>query len=728
MEIASTLKLTIQHEQDLAISAGAFVVSNPNATQADFLRWTSSARAFQRYPEVVGIAELKIVSASQLNAFATQARTDPAGPLAANGAFLVTPVGNRPYYCLATASEARGGPSTTPAAFDFCATELGAPLIKARDTGLSAYLPYGTGKNTELVVGTPVYRGGVTPSTVQARREEFLGWTGTSIKPSMILEAALINHPSTGVAFHYVSSSSRVTLNAGKVPVGAQAATTDLHNGWHVVVFGQVASSALFANDNAIGLLFGGFVLSLLLATVFFLLGTSRTRALLLVHERTEQLRHQAFHDPLTGLPNRALILDRIKMMLARSHRDLIPMAALFIDLDDFKDINDTLGHEVGDQLLVVVAARLATVLREADTVGRLGGDEFVVLLGGSSMDAGAEVVAKRILDAFGTPFEIPGNAPLSITASIGIATGGRPTPDELLRDADIALYQAKGAGKHRAVTFTASMQDAVDDHRYLDVDLHAALEAGEFFLLYQPIVDLSTGAIMGVEALVRWRHPRRGVVEPSDFIPALESSGLIVAVGNWVLREACLQGALWQRRSHRLIVSVNVAAAQLEQHRFVDDVKGALSASGLDPTLLTLELTETTLMRDPGASAARLKLLKAIGVHIAIDDFGTGYSSMTYLQRFPIDILKIDYSFVSDITDRDDSAALVHTLVQLGKVLELTTTAEGVETEEQRMWLRAEGVDRGQGFLFGRPMKAGAVIDLLEDEVDHFELPFALT
>lgn len=446
------------------------------------------------------------------------------------------------------------------------------------------------------------------------------------------------------------------------------------------------------------------------------------------MHERTEQLRHQAFHDPLTGLPNRALIFDRIKLMLARSRRDLTPVAALFLDLDNFKDINDTLGHAVGDQLLMSVATRLSAELREADTVGRLGGDEFVVLLEGASLTAGAEAVAKRIIDAFESPFQIPGYPPLCITVSIGIATGGRPTPDELLRDADIALYEAKQNGRNRAVVFAAPMQDAVDDHRYLDVDLRGALDADEFFLLYQPVVDLSTGAINGVEALLRWRHPGRGVVQPDDFVPALETSGLIVPAGNWALREACRQGAEWQRRSHRLMVSVNVAVAQLEHGLFVDEVRRALSTSHFDPSLLTLELTETALMHDVRASAARLRLLKTLGVHIAIDDFGTGYSSMAYLQRFPIDVLKIDGSFVSHITDTDDSAALVHTLVQLGKVLGIASTAEGIETEQQKVWLRSEGVENGQGFLLGRPMKAEAVTELLEDRVDSFKVSVALT
>ncbi len=713
-EIASTLKLAIQHEQDLVVSAGGFAVRDPNATQAEFVQWTSSVRAFERYPEVVGVAELALVPSSQLSAFSSRAIADPTGPLAADGTFQVTPPGNRPYYCLATATQSRT-PSTTPAGFDFCDTELGPQLLKARDSGQAAYVPYGTGKSAELVLGTPVYRGGAVPGTVQARRDAFIGWTGTSILPSVVLATALADHPSTAVSLRYGTGPSAVAFRAGSPPSGAQSAVIGLGNGWHVQVSGTASGDGTFTDRYALALLLAGIVVSLSLGIVLYVLGTSRSRALQLVRERTDELHHQAFHDSLTGLPNRALILDRAGQMLARARREQSPIAAFFLDLDDFKDINDTLGHKAGDQLLSGVGARLGDILREGDTVGRLGGDEFVVLAEGASLRTGAEVVAERILDALRAPFEIAdSDVPLAVTASIGIAQGDRTTPDELLRDADIALYQAKAAGKHCAVLFSHSMQESVDDHRHLEVDLHRALENGQFFLLYQPTVDLASGAVTGVEALIRWRHPERGVVSPGEFIPALESSGLIVPVGQWVLEEACRQGAAWQRQGQVVTVSVNVSAVQLERDRIVDDVHGALEASGLDPSRLVLELTETALMHDVQATLARLTLLKAIGVGIAIDDFGTGYSSLAYLRQFPIDVLKIDQSFVSGIADSSESAAIVHTLVQLGRVLELRIIAEGIENEEQLVQLRAERVDIGQGFLFSRPLEPDAVDRLL--------------
>jgi EAL domain-containing protein (putative c-di-GMP-specific phosphodiesterase class I) len=314
-------------------------------------------------------------------------------------------------------------------------------------------------------------------------------------------------------------------------------------------------------------------------------------------------------------------------------------------------------------------------------------------------------------------PFEIAdSDVPLAVTASIGVAEGIRPAPQDLLRDADIALYRAKAAGKRCAVVFGPMMREVVEDHRHLETDLHSALDNGEFFLLYQPTVDLATGSIVGVEALLRWRHPERGVVLPDEFVPALESSGAIVPVGLWVLRTACRQGAEWHKQGHSLMVAVNISARQLERYKIVDDVDRALAESGMEPRLLTLELTETSLMRNVEENIARLELLKSIGVRLAIDDFGTGYSSISRLQQFPIDILKIDQSFVSVMSESAESAALVHTLVQLGKVLGLQTIAEGIETDGQLTSLVAEEVDLGQGYLFARPLEAEVLHRLLED------------
>jgi diguanylate cyclase (GGDEF)-like protein len=720
-EIASTLTLDLEHVRDLSVNGAEIALSNSTPSQADFLQWTKANGIFAQNPELQGISEYVMVPASGLGAFAAHAAADPAGTLANHGTFQVAPAGNRSYYCLISLSATRAGGLPVPAGLDLCDTELGPALLGIRDSGRSGALAYRSGKVQMLVVGTPIYNGGTTPTTVQARRDAFVGWMFLTTVPHVVLASAVVDHAGLAVALRYHVGTFNTAFLVGTPAVHAKSTTTDLYNGWRVQTYGAVASGGMLSNDNSLVLLLGGLLVSLLVGALIFVLGTGRSRALALANTRTGELLHQAFHDSLTGLPNRALILDRTGQMLARSRRELTAVAVLFLDIDNFKAINDTLGHSAGDELLMAVGARLASTVRGEDTVGRMGGDEFVLVVEGEALAAGPMVVAERILDVLGLPFEIAGSeTPLTISASIGIAEGRRDAPDELIRDADIALYEAKAAGKKCAVVFSASMQDAVDHHRSLEVDLQIAVANHQFFLLYQPTINLVTGTITGVEALLRWRHPERGVVCPDDFIPALESSGLIVPVGRWVLEEACRQGAAWHRQGHSFVVSVNVSAKQLDRDGIVDDVRGALTATGFDPNMLVLELTETTLMHHGEATVARLTLLKALGLRLAIDDFGTGYSSMAYLRKFPIDVLKIDRAFVSEIADSPDAAALLHTLVQLGKTLRLETIAEGVENEDQCRHLAAENVDVAQGFLFARPLDVEAVGCFVEDLVHN--------
>jgi diguanylate cyclase (GGDEF)-like protein/PAS domain S-box-containing protein len=428
-------------------------------------------------------------------------------------------------------------------------------------------------------------------------------------------------------------------------------------------------------------------------------------------------LAFRALHDPLTGLANRQLILDRAQQMLVRARRSGVPVAALFIDLDNFKDSNDSLGHGAGDKLLQMVAGRLLGILRSGDTVGRLGGDEFVILAEGVSFARGPEMIAERVHEVLKPAFHLPGIDTMSITvsASIGIAVGDRPSAEDLLRDADIALYRAKGAGRDQSVLFERSMQSAAKERLTLKSDLETALEERQFSLLYHPIFDLDGIEIQGVEALLRWDHPVRGTITPDVFIPVLEERGLIVDVGRWVLNESCREAAAWHRMGHRASMSVNVSMRQLEGDQLIDDVQAALITSGLEPSLLILEVTESTLMRDSVGTVARLNRLKQLGVKVAIDDFGTGYSSLAYLRQFPVDVLKIDRSFVADMSRSPDAAALIHTLIELGRTLGLETLAEGIETHEQLEGLRAEGCNHGQGFLFSGPVTGVEMTDLLE-------------
>ncbi len=420
-----------------------------------------------------------------------------------------------------------------------------------------------------------------------------------------------------------------------------------------------------------------------------------------------DEIRHQALHDGLTGLPNRVLVIDRVNQTLARARREHFELAVLFIDLDGFKDINDNLGHGMGDRLLQAVASRFAGTLRESDTVARLGGDEFVVLAEGLSLAAGPELVAERLLDVLAEPFHLQDNSQtsVSVSASIGIAVGLRESAEELLRDADIALYAAKDAGKNRFVIFEAEMQAELHSRHELEMDLQAAIGTDQFFLLYQPIFDLNDMVVVGVEALLRWNHPSRGLLQPDDFIPALEASGLIIPVGRWVLQEACRQAMVWRQGGQGMRMSVNASARQLDADSLLNDVRQALDTSGLPADDLIIEITESSLMRNTNGAQKQLTALKSLGVRIAIDDFGTGYSSLSYLQQFPVDCLKIDKSFIAGMAKTPEGDALIHTLMQLGKALHLETLAEGIEESAQLSQLQIESCDVGQGFLFARPL-----------------------
>jgi diguanylate cyclase (GGDEF)-like protein len=449
---------------------------------------------------------------------------------------------------------------------------------------------------------------------------------------------------------------------------------------------------------------------------------TERQRADEELARRQHELAFLATHDALTGLPNRTLILDRVQQMLMRSRRDHTPLAALFIDLDNFKAINDTLGHAAGDELLRAVASRLTAVVRETDAVGRLGGDEFVVVASELSLASGPELIAERLLEALDQPFKLggSGSSPLKVTASIGIASGERDCAGDLLRDADIAMYQAKWDGRHRFAVFESGMQTAVQTRMELEMDLRMALENDEFFLVYQPTFSLQDMTPTGMEALIRWNSPTREVVQPDDFISLLEETGLIVEIGRWVLREACEQGVCWREAGHPIGIAVNVSARQLDSDEFVADVRRTLEDSGLEADALTIEITETALMRDTDATVVRLVAIKELGVRIAIDDFGTGYSSMAHLQHFPIDALKIDRSFITQMTHNREGETILHTLVQLGKALSIETLAEGIEQAQELSLLQGERCDSGQGFLFAKPLDARDTAAFLQGWADR--------
>jgi diguanylate cyclase (GGDEF)-like protein len=706
-DIASTLQLGIQHEQDLIVSASGFIAGDPSASNAQFVNWASSVNALGRYPEVTGIGHSVIVPAANLPAFAAQAAAHPIGPLAANGGFRVVPPGNRSYYCLSTAQVYRSLQSAFPAGTDFCATgPVGHASLASRDSGKGAYLPIQAPTGTLLSILTPVYQGGKVPATQGERLSAFLGWVGMGVMPKVIIDRSLRGHPHTAVTLRYHANSWNAVFRAGKAPRGSQSATVNLDNGWTVTVFGAVDSSAILTNNDALALLAADILVSLLLGLLLVVLGTGRARARRVIGEQTGELRHQALHDDLTGLPNRALIMDRIEQLLARSRRHGTIGAALYVDLDEFKSINDSMGHQAGDRLLVAVAARLQSTLRDADTIGRMGGDEFVVLIDGASLDGDPEFVAHRVLKVLREPFDLEGaTRPLTVNASIGIAIGDRLNPGDLLRDADVALYQAKAAGKNRYEIFDPDMQVGIQHHLELEFDLRSALEAEQFRLVYQPIYRLDDLTVVAVEALLRWDHPIRGIVGPDEFIPVLERTGQIKEVGHWVLNQACQQMADWHAKGAKLSISVNVSGRQVDDDDVIDHITDALAVSGLAAASLVIEVTETAVTRNIDLTAGRLQAIKALGVRIAIDDFGTGYSSLAYLQQLPVDCLKIDRSFTNAMTAFSESKGLIGTFAQLGRDFGLMTLAEGVETTEELDLLRNENIDLVQGFLLARPL-----------------------
>ncbi len=419
-----------------------------------------------------------------------------------------------------------------------------------------------------------------------------------------------------------------------------------------------------------------------------------------------EKLRQLAFHDPLTLLANRNLFRDRVQHALARTRRDDSRAAVMFLDVDNFKNINDSLGHDAGDRLLQAVAQRIVQTSRTSDTVARLGGDEFGVLLEGVTTAADARRVADALIESLATPFSLDGRG-VRVTASVGVAFSDADTSAKaLLSNADLAMYHAKAAGKNRHVTFQPQMQTLLQERLRLEADIGRALAKEEFFLEYQPIVDLGTRTLLGVEALVRWRHPEAGVLMPASFIHILEECGQIAALGRWVLSQACRDVCAWRRSiagASGLRLAVNVSARHLQHGELVRDVSDALEASGFEAGNLVIELTESTMMFNTEVNLDRFHRLKALGVKVAIDDFGTGYSSLSYLHRFPIDILKIDRSFVNGLASSGDGPDLARAVITLGETLGLDTVAEGIELEPQVAALLALGCVAGQGFLFAR-------------------------
>jgi diguanylate cyclase (GGDEF)-like protein/PAS domain S-box-containing protein len=422
-----------------------------------------------------------------------------------------------------------------------------------------------------------------------------------------------------------------------------------------------------------------------------------------------EQVEYQAYHDVLTTLPNRLLFRDRISVALAHARRSRRAVAVMFLDLDQFKLVNDTLGHTVGDGLLQAVAERLVQCVRAEDTVARMGGDEFTVLLSDIPDTRAASTVAQKILESISRPIEVDGHE-LFITTSVGIAIfpDDGMDPETLLKNADRAMYRAKEAGRNNFQFAAQGVVEASEGRLSIERSLHHAFERQEFVVHYQPMIEVGSRRVTGAEALIRWKHPDLGLMSPDEFIPIAEECGLIFPIGEWVLRTACAQMKKWHRAGHDdLHVAVNLSARQFQQHDLTSMIERILSETGLPPQALELEITESAAMHNAEMSLAIMERLKKMGVRISIDDFGTGYSSLSYLKRFPIDTVKIDQNFIHDLSTGSNDGAIISAVISMARALKLRVVAEGVETEEQLTFLRREHCESIQGFLYSRPLPA---------------------
>jgi diguanylate cyclase (GGDEF)-like protein len=706
--IASTSRLAIQREEELAVSASTFFATHPKASQTEFTAWVKWARTLRRYPELNSLGLLTVVRKPELAAF--QAQLGGAATPSGEGP-QVTPASDHGYYCLALAELVRSPGEAPAASQDYCAATPA--LLLARNSGQSSYTTASAGADKTLAIATPVYRGNVTPRSVFGRKAASVGWLREALTPGVVLQKALIGHPGYAARLRY--GATPVAFTSGAAQPGGQSTTIGLHNGWTVRSFGPPLAAGVFANGSALALLIGGILLSLLVGVLVFVLGARGEGQ---PAPKRREAPEENLYDSLTGLPNRGLTLDRAERMIRRAGRDSGMLAgALFVDVDRLEDVNEKLGPEAGDQLLRIVGERLEGVVREHDTVGRLGGDEFVVLVESSARGVRLDSLARRMIETLHKPVVLDDFGPsFVLTASIGVAFGRYASVEDMLRDAHLALTSAKTAGKDRYTLFNANMRTVIEGRAVLEAELNTAIQEQQFFLTYQPIYDLSTRGVAGVEALIRWQHPAQGVVAPADFLVLAEETGLIVPIDRWVLEQACTRAAAWNVAGHRVGVSVKVSAHQLGRDGFATDVQRALQQSGIEPSLLTIEIDETSVLRDVARDGERLKEIKGLGVKIAIDGFGnSGYAHHGDLRQMPLDALRVDRSSLAESEDEAYRSWLLEAILVVGRELSLAVIATGIETHEQLDSLQAMGCTMAQGDLLGKPTTVDVVENLFD-------------
>lgn len=696
--IASKLSNALHRQEDLATAAGTFLAGSPKPTSAQFAAWARWARVMPEHPALQRIALLTVVKRAQVRGRALQ----------------MTPAGSRPEYCLTAAEVLRGG-APAPAGMDYCAREK--RLLASRGTGMTLTRALG-GRSGTLETQTPVYRGLAIPASVGARNSEFAGWVRQVVSPAVLAQQALAGHSGYAVALRYGPDPGDVVSTATALS-GGQIAASRLPGGWTITSYGPPATAPLLASGR-IWVLAAGTLIGLLLGLLALLIGASSgqepaTAPALPAPEPPAEAA-EPLYDALTDLPNRALTLDRASLVLARAGRQSGLLAgALLIDIDWFKDVNDKLGREAGDQLLKIVAQRLQGVMRSEDTVGRLGGDQFAVLVECTARSLRLDALAQRVLEALHRPLEIEGFGPsFSMTASVGVAFGRYESAEDLLRDADAALQSAKADGKGRYKLFDASTRAVTEGRGGLEADLSAAVQDGALTLLYAPIYDLRSHTVTGFEAKPVWEHPERGLIAAQELLQLAEDCGLIVPVDRFTLEQACSRAAAWEVEGRRIGVSVKVGAEQLHREGLITDVRRALQQSGVQPDLLTLEVAESAVMSDVAEATQRLAEIKRLGVRLAIDDFGdSGYAYHSDLRKMAIDCLRVERSSLAASDDPEYRNWLFEAILMVGRELSLTVLAKDVQSAEQLEELEAMGCKVGQGPFLGEAVAAEAVAEL---------------
>jgi diguanylate cyclase (GGDEF)-like protein len=766
--VAATVSLSLLREEDLTLAASTFMAAKPTATSGEFTDWTKFAQAARRFPELRRLdwlALVPVVPASSVRTlrtgsagfattfsgssarFSASAPTSTASPVVgatrANAPIVSTASsGLQSAHASATTGiaslvivspslsrtgDTEGGarcvivaslahvPAPTLASRDLCTRDPA--LMRSRDSGHATFAKVSLHGRSGVQADTPVYRSGSTPTSTAARRTAFVGWLRTVVDPTAVLERALAGQPDMALSVRRrgaFGATFATPLTGAASRAGAQSTTFSLHGGWELQTTGAPADATVLGNGDSAALLIGGTIIGLLLSGFALLADAQGPR-----EDRAGadgRGKHEDLYDRLTGLPNRALTLDRAERMIARGGRESGVLAgALLIDIDWFADINERFGRAAGDKVLVAVAQRMRSTMRAVDSVGRMGGDEFVVLVE-ASRGVKFDAVARRVIEALHEPIELEGFGPsFVITASVGVAFGRYKSVEDLLADARLALVSAKSAGKDRYTLFNANMRSVVEGRGVLEGELSAALADGQLFLLYEPIRDLRTSAVVGFEGLVQWHHPEKGVMPADEFASLAEDSGLVVPIGRFALEEACTRAAEWNLSEHRVAVAVKVSATQLHRDGFATDVRRALQMSGLEPALLTLEIEEMTLTDDLDAARPRLAGLRELGVTIAIDDFGNGYAFRSDLQNMPIGCIKVDRASLAESEGDDYRNWLLEAILSFGRDLSMNVIATGVRYEPQLGALQAMGFPMAQGPAVGEPVRAEAVRALLD-------------